>query len=67
MAVIRDIKSHVAFFLARNDGLFSDSDSWGVAPGWYGAAPLALKAKVFPFAPLPLCASVPLCLEFCLP
>ena len=26
----------------------SDSDSWGIAPGWYGAAPLALKAFVFP-------------------
>ena len=30
----------------------SDSGSWGVAPGWYGAAPLALKAMVFPFVPL---------------
>ena len=35
---------------------FSDSNSWGVAPGWYGAAPLALKALVF----LP---SVPLCVH----
>ena len=33
----------------RRQYLFSsDSGSWGVAPGWYGAAPLALKAMVFP-------------------
>jgi hypothetical protein len=41
---IGDWRSGIQSEYAR---FITDSGSWGVAPGWYGAAPLALKAQTF--------------------